>query len=446
MDRNYCVYMHKNKLNNKVYIGITGQKPELRWNEGKGYKYNSHFYAAINKYGWYEGFEHIILYDNLTKEEAETMEIKTIEKYDATNQENGYNIQLGGNLNHTKYVYQYDRITGNYIKKWCGTIAIEKELHIPNADISAVCLGKVKTAHDFYFSYEYLGDKLPMDIFEWINRNDCFVKLAQYDLQGNFINIYDTISQASSDVSNDSIAKIQSKNKTSFGYIWKRVIDNNKDYTQNLSNKELKKYDKHINEKPCYMYDNNGKFMKRFNSTTEAAKVMKLNQGNIASACRGEYKKCGNYFWKYEEDSLEKNDLKSEELESLNLHGLSKEVYKFNLDGKFIKKYNKISTAAEENNLYTTNISKCCNREIKQAGGYIWRYFQDDITSEDIKSLKNNKRHRKVEQYDMKMNYIQTFESIAEAERQTGARVNSIIQCCNGKYKHANGYKWKYVD
>ena len=71
MDRNYCVYMHKNKLNNKVYIGITGQKPELRWNEGKGYKYNSHFYAAINKYGWYEGFEHIILYDNLTKEEAE---------------------------------------------------------------------------------------------------------------------------------------------------------------------------------------------------------------------------------------------------------------------------------------------------------------------------------------------------------------------------------------
>lgn len=45
---------------NKRYIGITSQKPEIRWANGKGYSYNKHFYRAIQKYGW-DNFEHRIL-------------------------------------------------------------------------------------------------------------------------------------------------------------------------------------------------------------------------------------------------------------------------------------------------------------------------------------------------------------------------------------------------
>ena len=64
---NYKVYIHRNKINGKVYIGITKQKPENRWRNGKGYKQNIKFYRAIEKYGW-NNFEHIVLVDNLTAE------------------------------------------------------------------------------------------------------------------------------------------------------------------------------------------------------------------------------------------------------------------------------------------------------------------------------------------------------------------------------------------
>ena len=49
----YTVYIHTNKSNNKVYIGITKQTPERRWGKnGINYKSTPYFYSAIKKYGW----------------------------------------------------------------------------------------------------------------------------------------------------------------------------------------------------------------------------------------------------------------------------------------------------------------------------------------------------------------------------------------------------------
>ena len=91
----YTVYQHKNKINGKVYIGITMQELEQRWRHGEGYKSSPHFYAAIQKYGW-DNFEHNILFQNLTKEEACKKEQELIIQYKAMNREFGYNSTSGG--------------------------------------------------------------------------------------------------------------------------------------------------------------------------------------------------------------------------------------------------------------------------------------------------------------------------------------------------------------
>ena len=98
METNYYVYKHTNKVNGKVYIGITCQKPKQRWGNGKGYRENNHFWNSIKKYGWNKGFDHEILYSGLSQKQAEVLEVSLIAYYDSTDENKGYNISLGGGL------------------------------------------------------------------------------------------------------------------------------------------------------------------------------------------------------------------------------------------------------------------------------------------------------------------------------------------------------------
>lgn len=87
----YYVYLHINKINNKVYVGITKKVPEDRWK--RGYKFNPHFSNAILKYGW-SNFEHIVLFSNLEKRVACRLEVLLIKRYRRNNR--CYNISDGG--------------------------------------------------------------------------------------------------------------------------------------------------------------------------------------------------------------------------------------------------------------------------------------------------------------------------------------------------------------
>lgn len=91
----YVIYIHRNKINNKVYVGQTGQQVNQRWRNGKGYANNSLFYRAIEKYGW-DNFDHDIIFTGLDKEQANRLEIETISLFDSNNPDKGYNLTEGG--------------------------------------------------------------------------------------------------------------------------------------------------------------------------------------------------------------------------------------------------------------------------------------------------------------------------------------------------------------
>jgi len=103
LSNEYCVYKHTNKINNKVYIGMTKNIKERWRNNGiayKPYNYNTRpFWNAINKYGW-DNFTHEILIDGLTFEDACKKEIYFISRFHSRERDKGYNVAIGGNGGH----------------------------------------------------------------------------------------------------------------------------------------------------------------------------------------------------------------------------------------------------------------------------------------------------------------------------------------------------------
>lgn len=87
------VYMHI-APNGKKYVGIT-KDIRQRWRYGNGYKNHKYFWKAIVKYGW-DNFQHIILLDNLSAEQAKEYEKLFITLFNSNNPEFGYNLTKGG--------------------------------------------------------------------------------------------------------------------------------------------------------------------------------------------------------------------------------------------------------------------------------------------------------------------------------------------------------------
>jgi len=90
---NYKVYKHTNLINGKIYIGETCEAFVTRCgHNGWGYHLQPKFYNDIIKYGW-NNFNHEIIKDNLSHDDAIALEKKLIAKFNSMI--NGYNNSIG---------------------------------------------------------------------------------------------------------------------------------------------------------------------------------------------------------------------------------------------------------------------------------------------------------------------------------------------------------------
>ena len=150
-----------------------------------------------------------------------------------------------------------------------------------------------------------------------------------------------------------------------------------------------------------------------------------------------------------------------------------KAVKQYDSDGNFIKMYASTREAADELGLENgSSITQCCKRakHFNQAGGYFWRYADDNVLDfesteqkykkqkavtkarrkreqEIAREIKENNKPYIVDQYDLNGNYISSFKTMQAAARTCGGtNGNAITHCCNRNplYKKAYGYIWRW--
>ena len=72
------------------------------------------------------------------------------------------------------------------------------------------------------------------------------------------------------------------------------------------------------------------------------------------------------------------------------------------------------------------------------------------VTDEEHRKLhpeRYEKLRKSINQYDLDGNFIKTWKSSTDIQRELGYNRSNIIQCCreNKNYTHAYGYIWKYA-
>lgn len=218
---NIKIYKIVNDINNKIYVGKTSLTIEERFKQHKKDSTRERnekrpLYNAMNKYG-IEHF-HIELIEECDWEESDEKEKYWIQCYNSY--KNGYNATLGGD---GKILYDYEEIEyllkNNYlVNEICEKIGCSYSTVRNISKASKIPL----VTKDNKLKQKMLSSKR---------------KVAQYDLKGNFIQIFESYSDASKWLLKENKIKslnsgvrshigeaAKGKRKTAYKYIWKDII------------------------------------------------------------------------------------------------------------------------------------------------------------------------------------------------------------------------------
>lgn len=269
--KNYKVYCYTGE-NGKKYIGLTGRSLyERAGKDGYYYTdYKSKFGNAIKKYG-FNFFTPEILEDNLTLKEACKLERQYIKEYDTVR--NGYNTTWGGE---GVQKCDYDLI----IELWNEGKSIEeiKEL-----------TGYGRKGLEGAFNAAGISGK------ERIQRQagQYHIKAVyQYDLEGKFIQSYDSLSEASRTVETphgNIIKCLQGSRQTAGGFQWSEIYKENMlPYRKNQGF-----------HRTLYQYTKEKEFIQEWESVAEAARQLGFGKEYLAKKAKKKEIAYG-YLWSYE--------------------------------------------------------------------------------------------------------------------------------------------------
>lgn len=231
---NYSVYVHIFP-NGKQYVGMT-TNPTKRWRGGKGYIDHPLMHKEIELYGW-DNIKHVVLRDNLSKEEAAKLErIETINRKSYL-PERGFNISIGnsrpGDRNPmygksgllspvATAVYQYEKPSGIFLNSYGSALEAATANNIEN-HIRECCNGDRISCGGFYWSFEKRKRYIPR---KKISNNYHHSPVLQFDRNMNLLCKFSSIREAEEALKISNIGRACTQTyRTAGGFKWRYADD-----------------------------------------------------------------------------------------------------------------------------------------------------------------------------------------------------------------------------
>lgn len=316
MGEHGVIYMIRNKINNKKYIGQTrcGIKIRLKQHiKDSRKKDNCPIHRAIKKYG-IENFDVTII---CSTDFAHLNELEQyyIKKYRTFFKDGGYNLTFGGDGSAgsgacSKPILQYT-LSGELIKEWPSIKTAAESLKLSRGNISNCCNGvKFKQVGGFVWRYRIEGFDNKIDIDLSFNTLCEPVSVCKYSIEGDFIEEYPSASIAAKEnaLSVTTVLNSCKKiNRLPKRFIWRYKWDC-------LDKQDVPKYEKNIPSrsnieklrkavsKVTQQYSLDGQLVREYPSAVTAASEVGLHYDSIYKACRGKFKTAGGFIWKYKEE------------------------------------------------------------------------------------------------------------------------------------------------
>ena len=265
MSEKYCVYCHINKINGKKYIGITKQKPERRWRNGKGYK-SQIFFFSIEKYGW-DNFDHTILEDNIPENLIEYKEQYYIQLYN-TVVPSGYNSTTGG-----EHFEVNDELKRRFSESRKGILPKNLDI-LHTQEVRDKISQALKCRQNTYTSKEVICD------------NIIYSSLVEFCRLNNLR--YTTVS-----------AWMERK-RLPYEYYIKQLQYVNEDFSIYSIQRGAKIGKNHPSAKSVICIETK----QVYDTITDASNATEISKMSIINCCKGKRKTGGGFHWKYYEEYL----------------------------------------------------------------------------------------------------------------------------------------------
>ena len=190
-----------------------------------------------------------------------------------------------------------------------------------------------------------------------------------------------------------------------------------------------------VNQRRVLRYDYHGNLLGIYKSQKDASEKTGIYKEIISLIClHKQAYDCESCVFRYEGDPFS--------IDSKKDSNLRKVIYQLDINKNIINQYNSMVEAAKN---FTNSDASCIGYAINHNTHTAYGYYWCEVDKyKNFKPQISKYSKKKINKYSLDGEFIETYNSIAEAQRIYGKI--DIGSCCKGRNKTAGGFIWKYSD